>query len=52
MCDLGIVSNCRNNADFSILVKKVQALTFITLKRIDLTIESLSDKSLSTPDDL
>lgn len=41
-CDLGIVSNYRNNSDFSILVKMVVALTFIPINDIDLAIESLA----------
>lgn len=43
ICDLGVVSNYRNNADFSILVKMVVALTFIPINDIDLAIELLSE---------
>jgi len=41
LCELGIVSNYRNNSDFSIFVKIVEALTFIPINDIDLVIESL-----------
>jgi hypothetical protein len=44
MCDLSIVTNYRNNSNFSGLVKMIVALSFIPIPDFDLTIESLSEK--------
>ncbi|KAL4120030.1 hypothetical protein QTP88_012776 [Uroleucon formosanum] len=42
ICDLGIVSNYRNNSDLSIFVKMVVSFTYIPINDIDLEIELLS----------